>query len=77
MTRTYDPATEWVPVSSGQVPEKDGWYLLTVKYECQGASLRLRPWHDDHFIVSKKCEVIAWRYLPEPYKPEGEIDAIL
>ncbi len=58
----------WIPVSE-RLPEKSGWYLVTIRgyetvtdvslYSADGSA-----WGD----VSTKQKVTAWMPLPEPYK---------
>lgn len=67
-----DAVQGWIPVSE-RLPEKDGWYLVTVRgyetvtdvslYSADGCA-----WGD----VSTKQKVIAWQPLPTPYKGGAE-----
>lgn len=65
---------EWIPCSE-RLPEKDGWYLVTVQgYETvTDVSLYSADdgcaWGD----VSAKQKVIAWMPLPKPYREDGEV----
>ena len=62
----------WIPISE-RLPEKDGWYLVTVQgyetvtdvslYSADGSA-----WGD----VSTKQKVTAWMPLPKPYREGGE-----
>lgn len=64
---------EWTPCSE-TLPEKDGWYLVTVQgyetvtdvslYSADGSA-----WGD----VSTKQKVTAWMPLPMPYREDGEL----
>ena len=64
----------WIPVEKAQ-PEEDGFYIATMDGEIVGqeetfvglAEFENGKWIDDE--EDYKC-VIAWRPLPEPYKPE-------
>lgn len=73
---------KWIPVSE-RLPEKDGQYLITVKYKHVNDSYEdvyaeHGEWHDgrwDMFCFGHCGEVegiIAWMPLPEPYKQEVE-----
>lgn len=63
-----DAVQGWVPCSE-RLPEKNGWYLITIRgyetvtdvslYSADGSA-----WGD----VSTKQKVIAWMPLPDPYK---------
>lgn len=72
INKTYDPSTEWVPVSSGQMPTP-GYYQVTINHyrnqppdKSQVIHLKYGQFGWQH---SKEC-IIAWRNLPEPYKGE-------
>ena len=59
---------EWIPCSE-RLPEKDGWYLITVQgYE----KVVDMEWYYSEWGawngVSSKQQVIAWTPLPKPYK---------
>ena len=64
----------WIPVSE-RLPEKDGFYITTMDGEVVGqeesfvglAEFENGKWIDDE--EDYKC-VIAWRPLPDPYRPE-------
>ena len=64
----------WIPVEKAQ-PEEDGFYIATMDGEIVGqeetfvglAEFENGKWIDDE--EDYKC-VIAWRPLPEPYRPE-------
>ena len=64
----------WIPVEKAQ-PEEDGFYIATMDGEIVGqeetfvglAEFENGKWIDDE--EDYKC-VIAWRPLPEPYKPK-------
>lgn len=68
------PANDgWIPVERG-LPEKDGFYIATIDGEIIGeedpfvglAEFDRGDWYDDEDYT----RVIAWRPLPEPYRPE-------
>ena len=64
----------WIQVED-RLPEKDGIYIATMDGEITGqeepfvglAELENGLWVDDD--IDYKC-IIAWRPLPEPYRPE-------
>ena len=64
----------WIPVEKEQ-PEEDGFYIATMDGKIVGqeepfvglAEFENGKWIDDE--EDYKC-VIAWRPLPEPYRPE-------
>ena len=64
----------WIPVEE-RLPEKDGFYIATMDGEVAGqedpftglAEFENGKWIDDE--DDYRC-VIAWRPLPEPYKPK-------
>ena len=51
----------WIPVEE-RLPEEDGFYIATIDGEFEDDF-----WVDDD--IDYKC-IIAWRPLPEPYRPE-------
>lgn len=63
----------WIPVEE-RLPEKDGFYIATIDGEIIGeddpvvglAEYDRGYWYDDEDYT----RVIAWRPLPEPYRPE-------
>ena len=60
--------TGWIPCSE-RLPEKDGWYLITVQgYE----KVVDMEWYYSEWGawngVSSEQQVIAWTPLPKPYK---------
>lgn len=77
MTRLYNPATEWVPIESGQMPELNREVIVTIKknydkpYSISGFSSDHPIAEGESFFIDLECDpmddVIAWRYLPEPY----------
>ena len=53
----------WIPCSE-RLPEKYGWYIVTVT----GEEVTFR-WHSTlHGFERHQDEVVAWMPLPEPYK---------
>lgn len=64
----------WIPVEE-RLPEADGFYMATMDGEIVGqeesfvglAEFENSLWVDDD--MDYKC-IIAWRPLPEPYRPE-------
>ena len=63
----------WIPVEQ-RLPEKDGFYIATIDGEIIGeddpfvglAEFDRGDWYDNEDYT----RVIAWRPLPEPYRPE-------
>ena len=72
---------DWIPVSEG-LPEKDGRYLTYIvnPYDrdlryimvCDFSASEWGPWYPDDPTASD--DVVAWMSLPEPYKPEKEVE---
>lgn len=74
---TDDP-DGWIPVEDG-VPEKpeNGYqepeYNVMIKGAIIPTTLKFTSkgkWKDD---LGQEYEIIAWRPLPEPYRPEGSV----
>lgn len=69
-----DDPDGWIPVEK-QLPEKSGFYLATMDGEIAGQKVPftgLAEFEDEEWVDDEddyKC-VIAWRPLPEPYRPE-------
>ena len=65
----------WIPVEE-RLPEEDGFYIATIDGEIAGQEesfVGLAEFEDDFWVdddIDYKC-IIAWRPLPEPYRPEG------
>ena len=65
----------WIPVEE-RLPEEDGFYIATIDGEIVGQEesfVGLAEFEDDFWVdddIDYKC-IIAWRPLPEPYRPEG------
>ena len=63
----------WIPVEQ-RLPEKDGFYIATIDGEIIGeddpfvglAEFDRGDWYDNEDYT----RVIAWRPLPDPYRPE-------
>ena len=67
----YDITDRWIPCSE-RLPEKDGWYLVTVQgYETvtDVAPFNYELWKG----LASHQEVIAWMPLPMPYREDGEV----
>ena len=65
------PKTGWIPCEE-MLPSKEGFYLVTVKKECELKVLCL--WYKKEYWLCYQEEtgkIIAWQPLPEPYKKEG------
>lgn len=67
---------EWIPCSSGKLPEDGRMVLVTFK-KFDGHELKVGkdryvqyPCHDSFRWQGKGNRVIAWMPLPEPYKEE-------
>ena len=68
---------EWMPCSV-KLPEKDGCYLVTMKYERIEPMNYVKKDYEEAYAVIISCftrgkwdvtgEVIAWQHLPYPYK---------
>ena len=64
----------WIPVEE-RLPEEDGFYIATIDGEIAGQEesfVGLAEFEDDFWVdddIDYKC-IIAWRPLPEPYRPE-------
>ena len=66
----------WIPVEE-RLPEEDGFYIATMDGEIVGqeesfvglAEFENGLWVDDD--IDYRC-IIAWRPLPEPYRPKKE-----
>lgn len=68
--RVYDPAVEWVPVSSGQMPKLNGeqvMYQTGLGDQWIGRFEYPENAEDRWAVVN---DVKAWRHLPEPYRGE-------
>ena len=60
----------WIPVERG-LPEEDGFYIATMDGEIVGQEepfVGLAEFEDGNWVDGD--DVIAWRPLPEPYRPE-------
>lgn len=67
------PAQQWIPVSE-RLPEKEGYYLLTVESLIAeaGSVVISRPYNGrGGFCDVYWNNVVAWMPLPEPYKEEN------
>lgn len=74
---------EWIPIEQG-LPQKEGAYLLTIKYRYAGLieddvvidrwtfkdkQMSLTNDNKGEFKVAKYADVLAWMPLPERYEP--------
>lgn len=67
----------WIPVEQ-RLPEKDGFYIATIDGEIIGeddpfvglAEFDRGDWYDNEDYT----RVIAWRPLPDPYRPESKTE---
>ena len=60
----------WIPVERG-LPEEDGFYIATMDGKIVGQEepfVGLAEFEDGNWVDGD--DVIAWRPLPEPYRPE-------
>ena len=60
----------WIPCSSGVMPRANGWYLVTNHL----GVVQEQRWSANHWEKLRDDAVLAWRELPQPYNPKGEID---
>ena len=63
----------WIPVEE-RLPEEGGTYIITAK-DGEREIISFAKWQNryKHFDMTGKrayWRVIAWRHLPEPYRPE-------
>lgn len=64
----------WISVDE-RLPEEDGFYIAAIDGEIAGQEesfVGLAEFEDDFWVdddIDYKC-IIAWRPLPEPYRPE-------
>ena len=78
ITRSSRDNDGWIPVEE-RLPEKDGFYIATIDGDIIGeedpfvglAEFDRGDWYDDD--IDYKC-IIAWRPLPDPYRPERSND---
>ncbi|HIW40612.1 MAG TPA: hypothetical protein H9743_00435 [Candidatus Mediterraneibacter vanvlietii] len=76
MNDGWIPVEECQPEEPKENPEFEGkkieLYLVTVK----GAKYPFRAMWNGKFFTDgwSKCNVIAWRPLPEPYRPERSVE---
>ena len=66
----------WIPVEE-RLPEEGGTYIITAK-DGEREIISFAKWQNryKHFDMTGKrayWRVIAWRHLPEPYRPERRI----
>lgn len=57
----------WIPVTE-RLPEKEGCYLVTIKYDHERRYSKTAWYSGDGWITRQ--DIIAWRPLPEPYTEE-------
>jgi hypothetical protein len=79
MTRIYDPAIEWVPIESGQMPEKK-YVLITATTETNLVPFTIEACFvlaRGFFTDIELAEILAWRYLPEPYRPIAVDESVI
>lgn len=59
----------WIPVTK-RLPEKEGCYLVTVKYDHERRYSKIAWYSGDGWF--SRADIIAWRLTPEPYTEEEE-----
>lgn len=76
---------DWIPCNK-KLPEEDGQYLITVKYEPEEGHENIYTEHGEWFNGNwDKCffygycgkveSILAWMPMPDPYREEGDKDA--
>ena len=60
----------WIPCSSGVMPRANGWYLVTNYL----GVVQEQRWSANHWEKLRDDAVLAWRELPLPYQPKGEMN---
>lgn len=74
MIESQPPADQWIPCSSGRLPEAEGWYWITEDWHgLETRLIRFLPslHHTfEEFMKCFDCKPVAWKpaELPEPYK---------
>lgn len=58
----------WIPVTE-ELPEEEGLYLVAVKNDHERRYSKTAWFYHGSWSIARQ-KVIAWRYLPEPYKEE-------
>ena len=58
---------KWIPVTK-RPPEKEGCYLVTIKYDHERRYSKTAWYSGDGWITRQ--DIIAWRMTPEPYREE-------
>ena len=62
-------ADRWIPVTK-RPPEKEGCYLVTIKYDHERRYSKTAWYSGDGWITRQ--DIIAWRFTPEPYTEEED-----
>ena len=64
------PADQWIPCSSGKLPDVCELVLITDTLECvfQAQLLKNGGWDVGNLFILQSDYVTAWMPLPEPYK---------
>ena len=57
----------WTPCN-GRLPEKEGCYLVTIKYDHERRYSKTAWYCGDGWFARQ--DIIAWRFTPEPYTEE-------
>lgn len=60
----------WIPCSRGVMPRANGWYLVTNHLGVVQEQRRSA----NHWEKLRDDAVLAWRELPLPYQPKGEMN---
>ena len=58
--------TDWIPCEE-RLPSENGWYLVTNTL----GVVQQQYWGANHWNKLRDESVIAWTFLPQPYKKEG------
>lgn len=61
---------KWIPVTE-RLPEKDGWYLVTIYSSFGGLMVHIASYHPNLGMFvdfgEYTLDVIAWMPFPDPY----------
>ena len=70
---------EWI---TDRLPDKPGWYLVTVRLDGENYDGRKYSIRQEYFGRSGKwqsffdTDIVAWMNLPEPWVPNDESDNV-
>ena len=57
---------KWIPCKE-KLPDQNGCYLVSVENDYERKYSKTAWFSNGHWFARQK--VLAWMYLPEPYKP--------